>query len=258
MRSNQLVLKRLLVSYREWGEGKDAATTVVFLHGWMSEGKIWEKAAETLLSLDGSFRIFALDLPAFGRSQTPASAWSVGDYADLVSDFVSRLGLRTVIIAGHSFGGRVGIKLASRCPAWLQKLVLVNSAGLRIKNFKTKFFAFGAKILKPLFGIWLLRSWRRGVYRLFGASDYAEATRVRETFLKVIDEDLAEDMVKIKVPVLLVWGGKDRDVPLKYGRLMHGLMPHSDLVIFPRAGHFSFLDETQEFTRVFFEFAKKA
>ena len=70
---------------------------------------------------------------------------------------------------------------------------------------------------------------------------------MRPTFLSVINEDLTEDMKKIKIPTLIIWGEDDDITPIEFGKRMNSLIPNSKFLILPRAGHFSFLDQPDEF-----------
>ena len=96
---------------------------IVILHGWGSNFVSWKKASQVL---GQKFQVFVLELPGFGRTPEPKTAWNVSEYADWIDKLIQKLKLDRVILLGHSNGGRIGICLASRQPEWLEKLILMN------------------------------------------------------------------------------------------------------------------------------------
>lgn len=251
MIEKQVVINNLLVNYYLSGEG--AAKTVVFLHGWRAEGRIWQPVTHSLANLN--YQIYALDLPGFGKSQLPKKPFTVGDYASIVENFIRKMDIREqVILVGHSFGGRAAIKLAATRSNPINKLVLVDSAGIRVEpKFKTLKNSM-AKILKPLFAARAMKPLKKKIYQVMGAEDYVATPELKETFLNVINEDLTPLLMQINVPTLILWGERDKEVPVELGQKMHGLIPRSKFMILPGAGHFSFLDKPREFIRVLTNF----
>jgi pimeloyl-ACP methyl ester carboxylesterase len=214
-------------------------------------------------------RACALNLPGFGGSEEPPAAWSVGDYADFVRDFLAERGIRSVTLIGHSFGGRISIKLAARRsptpepplsaespPLEVLKMVLVDSAGIRPKRTlarKLKTLAYrGVKGILSLEAVRkrapsLLESWRVKN----SSADYRNATpRMRECLVKAVGEDLTPCLPSIRCPTLLVWGENDAETPLSDAKVMERLIPGAGLVVLKNAGHYSFLDQSYVFGRV--------
>ncbi|MDE2312517.1 MAG: alpha/beta hydrolase [Patescibacteria group bacterium] len=246
----QLVIKNLLVSYVEAPGG--GGQTMLFLHGWRSNKQVWAKVINSIE--DTECRILALDLPGFGGSQAPKEPWSVGDYAGLVAEFVEKLQLSRVVVVGHSFGGRVGIKLAANFPQLVSRLVLVDSAGFADAVTKKKIYAALAKVVRPIFQPRVMQPLRRKIYQSLGAEDYVATPQLRQTFVNVVREDLAEDIARIRVPTLLVWGRHDRETPPRFGERMFAAIPNAQLVILEHAGHFSFIDQPEKFVEVLRKF----
>src|SRR5258708_38189547 len=120
----QIIVKDWLISYLHFQIEMTGARSVLFLHGWRSNKEILQPV---IAQLQNQFNIYGLDLPGFGGSQTPQKSLSVGDYANVVGEFIRKLELKRVILVGHSFGGRVAIKLAANHPATVEKLILVDS-----------------------------------------------------------------------------------------------------------------------------------
>ncbi len=259
----QLIVNENLIAYSQAGEGERA---VIFLHGWRSQKEVWQNVLSQLSIVN--CQLFAIDLPGFGGSPAPRSAWTVNDYAEVVKGFIEKIELKKVIIVGHSFGGRVGIKLAAMLSKSVStslpsealghlfspgekgniyKLVLVDSAGFALDDSKKNIYGLMAKIAKPFFKPKFMQGLRRKIYEHIGSEDYLATPELQKTFVNIIGEDLTEDMEKINCPTLIITGENDKDTPPSFGQKMQSLIPNSKLTILPGAGHFSFLDKPGEF-----------
>jgi len=239
----QIAINGLLINYYV-REGKFPA--LIFLHGWRSESSVWFSSLE---NFDAENSIYCLDLPGFGKSELPREPYGVENYSDIVSGFITKLGLEKVVIIGHSFGGRVTIKLASKQPGFLRGIILVDSAGFIDRTLSNKLKRIIAKPLRPIFKLKPLHGIRKSIYRLIGSGDYVATPLLRETYLKVIGEDLSEDMKRINIPTMIIWGAQDKDTPVKWAHNMINIIKNSKLVILKGAGHFSFLDKKEEFSK---------
>ena len=113
------------INYEEKGEGE----LIVLLHGWGSNIRLF---ANLIALLSRKYKVVAMDMPGFGESQEPPAAWDVSDYVQFVVDFLSDYSDKKIMFLGHSFGGRVIIKLNSRgdLPFEVSKVILVDSAGI--------------------------------------------------------------------------------------------------------------------------------
>ena len=247
---SQIIINNLLISYnRTAGE-----QSVLFLHGWRSNKQIWSAVIEGLKDL--KIEMVAVDLPGFGKSQISSAPMTVEDYADIVAALIKKLDLKNVVVVGHSFGGRVGIKLSSEYPESISKLILVDSAGFPIKASKKKLFALAAKIIKPFFKPKAMQGLRKKVYQQIGAEDYVATPQLQKTFINITSEDLSEDLKNIQTPTLIINGENDTDTPVEFGKRMSSLINHSKLIILNNAGHFSFLDQPEGFIKVVTNFIK--
>ncbi len=254
----QVVVNNQLISYFSTETADEQS--LLFLHGWKSSKEVWRESANLLISRSANqpINIYALDLPGFGQSPAPKEAWGVSDYAQIVKDFIEKLELKKVVLIGHSFGGRVGIKLASEHKSLLFKLVLVDSAGFAYNNTKKKFVNSLAKIVKPIFKPKLMQGFKRKAYRALGSEDYLDTGDLKPVYLKVIGEDLSEDMKRINIPTLIIVGENDQDTPVEFGQRMHFLIPNSEFQIIANAGHYSFLDQPTIFIHLLTEFTRKS
>ena len=248
----QIAVNGLLLNYYVGDGNKSPA--LLFLHGWRAEGTIW---FPTLENFNSENSIYCLDLPGFGKSELPREPYGVENYSEIVSGFISKLGLEKVIVIGHSFGGRIAIKLASKNPKFLQGIVLVDSAGFVDKTLLNKLKRIIAKPLRPIFKLKPFHGLRKSIYRLIGSEDYIATPLLRETYLKIIGEDLSGDMKRIDTLTMIIWGAQDKDTPLKHAHKMNESIKNSELVVLEEAGHFSFLDKKEEFLEALRDFFVK-
>ena len=221
---------------------------VVVLHGW--GGRV-ESMAPVIHCLAESRRVLALDLPGFGESPAPAGAWGTADYAWFVRDVLAGAGVERADFVGHSFGAKTSLYLAATTPV-VRRLVLAGSSGLRAApSFKARVkrgvsrAGRTAKRLGPPG-----RALSAAIYRRIASEDYRNAGPLRPTFVKVVNEDLAELLPEIGAPTLLVWGTEDDAVPVAHARTMEQRIPDAGLVLFEGAGHFAYLDEPDRFCRI--------
>lgn len=229
----------------------DCQKTLVFLHGWGVSSEIF-KPLYPFLGRD--FQIYALDLPGFGK--TPIEKpMALKDYADFVYEFLKNNKIERPIIIGHSFGGAVAVKLSLIYPDYASKLVLVSASALRQPRRKMIFIKKIADILKPF----LPKKIRKLILKILGydKTDYAQIDnpKLKETFKKVISEDLSSDLSAIKIPTLVIWGEKDMITPLSEGKTIAENIPGAKLEIIKNAGHFKFLEKPEEFIKLIKEFA---
>lgn len=227
------------VRYVESGEG----SPVIIMHGWgcnSSTMSLFERTAAE------QHKVYNIDLPGFGGSDEPDGDWGVCEYTAMLEEFVSALGIVNPVILGHSFGGRIGILYSSRNK--VDKLVLVDAAGIkprRSAKYYLKIYSFKlAKRVCPL--IFGKNRGEKIIERMRlsrSSSDYASASPVmRRVLSKSVNQDLRRFMPSISAPTLLIWGELDTATPLSDAKIMNRLIPDSGLVVFPGAGHFSFVD----------------
>jgi pimeloyl-ACP methyl ester carboxylesterase len=222
---------------------------VVVLHGW--GGRI-ESMAPAISCLSATHRVIALDLPGFGESPVPAGVWGTPDYSAFVRDVVKELGVERAHFVGHSYGAKTSLYLAATDERLIDKLVLVGSSGLksppsnkvRVRRMASQVARTAGRIGGP--GTKL----RDAVYRRIQSEDYRDAGDMRPILVRVVNEDLAPFLPRIKAPTLLVWGSEDDAVPLAHARRMEQAIPDAGLVVFEGAGHFAYLDEPDRFCRV--------
>lgn len=245
------------INYEEKGEGD----LIVLLHGWGSNIKLFANLIELLAK---KYKVVAMDMPGFGESAEPPSAWCVDDYVDFVLEFLKDYDTDKVMLLGHSFGGRVIIKLNSRenLPFSITKVILVDSAGImppksNKKSFRTYYYKVGKAILSTGIVQKIAPDALENFRKKMGSADYAAASPLmRQVLVKVVNEDLEYLLPNIKCPTLLVWGVNDTATPLSDGEKMEKLISDAGLVKLENAGHYSFLDQQYTFNRVMSSFMK--
>jgi pimeloyl-ACP methyl ester carboxylesterase len=198
------------------------------------------------------FNVCVPDLPGFGLSSMPPAVWGVSDYTSFVEGVMRRLGWSKAHILGHSNGGRIGIALASRSPAMIDHLVLVDSAGIRPPRSAALrargLLAKSARrvLAHPAAGV-SGRSLLHALYRRLGMADYASAGDLRPTFVRIVNEDLSPLLPGIAAPTLVIWGSNDAETPLWMGEQLAREIPAARLVVLPAAGHYCYLDAPERF-----------
>lgn len=243
------------VNYEIKGEGEP----VLLLHGWGSNIKLFDG----LISLiSKKYTAVALDMPGFGESEEPKEPWCVDDYVSFILKFINFLGFKKLILLGHSFGGRVIIKMMSKqnLPFDVSKIILTGSAGIKPKKTpkqKAKLFAY--KITKGILNSAPIKKAfpeaLENLRRKSGSADYNSATpTMRATLVRVVNEDLTHLLGAISAPTLLIWGKNDTATPICDGELMEKLIPGSGLVKIDNAGHYSFLEQPYVFGKVISSF----
>lgn len=244
------------VNYEVNGEGNN----VIMLHGW---GASIESLKPVLNYLSKYFKTYAIDLPGFGKSEEPANAWSVSDYSAVLEEFIKQFKIDNPILMGHSNGGRVIIHFSAKSEISIRKIILIDSAGIKPRRplkYYIKVYSF--KLLKKLLTLPLLKKHSAALLEkarsMYGSSDYSKASPVmRQTLVRLVNEDLRHCLPEIKCPVLLIWGENDTATPVSDGKLMEKLIRDAGLVVFKNAGHFSYLDKLNDFLKVVTSFLKE-
>jgi len=237
------------VHVRERGTGP----TLVLLHGSNSSLFTWEGWAR---ELGGDHHIIAFDLPGHGLTGPDAKArYTPQDMAEFVDHVVTKLGADRFALAGNSMGGHIALAYTLEHPKRVEKLILIDSSGLpreeprplvfRITNIPllgrlfvwvTPRFAVAAsvrqvygdpsKVTDEMIGLYddlLLREGNR------------EASRIRLALPE--DSQTPRRLGELHLPVLILWGARDKWVLPKYGERLHQAIAGSKLVMLDGLGH---------------------
>jgi len=208
---------------------KDKNKTILFLHGWGSNKELMKQAFS--LNFDNFCQIY-VDLPGFGNSKNNYIL-TTKDYANIIKIFLSQsliLNPQSLIIVGHSFGGKVATLLNPKT------LVLLSSAGIiEKKPLKVRLKIKLAKILNSL-GL-------NSITKIFRSKDVEKMDEIMyQTFKNVVDEDFSDIFSSFKNQALIFWGDKDTAVSLNSGKKIASLIKNSKF--FELNGeHYFFLDK---------------
>jgi pimeloyl-ACP methyl ester carboxylesterase len=262
------------VSYQRAGWGP----LLVLLHGIAGSSDTWDDVIEPLAE---HYTVVAPDLLGHGESAKPRGDYSLGAYASGIRDLLTALGHGKGTIVGHSLGGGVAMQMAYQFPERCERLVLVSSGGLgRDVHFLLRAAALpGSEWVLPVLaasrvintgasvGGFLRRLGMRAgpdieeMWRSFASLGDRGA---REAFVHslrgVIDPGgqrvNASDRLYLaeRVPMMLIWGERDRIIPVSHGEAAHEMIPGSRFEVFPEAGHFPHRDEPRRFVKTLVDF----
>ncbi len=235
------------------GEGPN----VLLLHGWGCSTELFAPVVERL---SPRMRLTVPDFPGHGRSGRPPEAWGAEDFAEMAAQLIRALGIEGCHVVGHSHGGRVALILAAEPPALVGRLVLTGAAGLhaeptdeqkrRQDAYKRLRGVYDALDKVKIFGP-LPEKLRESLRRKYGSRDYnALDAEMRQTFVKVVNYDIAPLLPKIRASTLLLWGDNDTETPLWMGQRMEKEIPDAGLVVLRGGTHYAYLEKIDEFCRV--------
>lgn len=210
---------------------------IYILHGWTYSMKAWD-ALVALLSAQG---IECVQLAVPGLTGESSEVWNVEKYVAWLKDELETgtLSRDPVVLIGHSNGGRIALAFAAKYPERVEKLVLIDAAGiihnellLELKRAVLKAVAQTGKyfVSSPFL--------RKAFYRLIGARDYERAPlHMRETMKNLLAFDITPELHKVTAPTLIIWGKQDTATPVSDAYTMHEGIKNSKLHIISDAGH---------------------
>ena len=282
MRGGFVEVEGMHVHHVYGGRGTPA---VLFVHGLGSAGYLeWRF---NLPVIGRSHRVYAPDLPGFGRSDKPADGYGIPLFARVLEGYIRAQRLEPVLV-GSSMGGRVALEVALRRPEVVRKLVLVNALGVVRPNVGL----FYPLVVVPRVGEGLVGLMREALHRLPTRTIHHYARRylgvagdverlLDESFLTALREmhsaegyprayastvralanresyqagALLERLAATGLPVMLVWGEGDRLLPLARAREAHRRLPGAHLEVIGGAGHAPQSERPEEFNRALEEF----
>ena len=251
---------------------------VALIHGVAGRAGQWQKVIELL---SRSYTVVAPDLLGHGESAKPRGDYSLGAHATGIRDLLVALGLNRASIVGHSFGGGIAMQFAYQFPERTERLVLVASGGLgdEVHALLRAATLPGSEFVLPMLAhprvLAAAGVLPRGLGRLGlrTGPDLTEMARAyqslsnaeaRSAFIQtlrgVIDPTgqriNASDRLYLaaRVPSMVMWGSRDRIIPVAHAQVAHQGMPGSRLEIFDSAGHFPQLDDPYRFAETLAEF----
>jgi pimeloyl-ACP methyl ester carboxylesterase len=273
-RRHFLTLHGQRLAYLEAGQGPP----ILLIHGIAEAAWAWEVIIPALAR---GHRVIAPDLLGHGQSAKPRGDYSLGNQATLMRDLMISLDIERATLVGHSLGGGITMQFAYQYPERCERMVLVASGGLgQDVTFLLRSLGLpGADLVAPLFLSTTTRDMMLGTVRWLGRRglkaspgqkamwrSYAGLTdpTTRAAFIAtvraVIDQRgqrvsaLERLYLARNLPTLLVWGEKDRVIPVSHARSAHDEMPGSRLEVINDAGHFVQLEKPQRVAELILDF----
>jgi pimeloyl-ACP methyl ester carboxylesterase len=248
-------------AYRRAGSGP----ALLLLHGLGCDSTTWRDVIEPLAE---HFTVIAPDLLGHGQSDKPDADYSLGGYANGMRDLLTVLGIDTVTVVGHSFGGGVAMQFAYQFPERTERIVLLSTGGLgpevtrviRLLTVPGSSAALAAATWRP---------WRRvvaaGLRALSrtGISAVRDLDEVSDIYTGFADPGRRRAVQRVTghvvnwrgqyvtmtdrsylarvLPVLVIWGADDRVIPVKHAETAR-LQAWSDVHVLEDSGHFPHKD----------------
>jgi pimeloyl-ACP methyl ester carboxylesterase len=255
------------VAYRLAGAGP----VIVLIHGITSSSETWETVGPRLAQ---EYTVLAPDLLGHGDSAKPRGDYSMGAFASGVRDLMIALDIGPATIVGHSLGGGVAMQFAYQFPERTERLALVSSGGLgrEVHGLLRAATLPGSEVVIPLLAHERVLGAGRAVGRALDrvglklGTDVLEIARghaslgdveTRLAFIHTLRASLdplgqrvqATDRLYLatQLPLLILWGDRDRVIPITHGERAHQAVAGSRFEVFEGAGHFPHLDEPDDF-----------
>ncbi len=243
------------IKYYDVGSGPP----LLLVHGIGGDADEWAFCFEPLRQ---SYRVIALDLLGFGRSDKPLIDYTIAGFVEVVEGFLRALKIERAVVLGESLGGWIASAFALKFPERVEKLILVDAAGVwgDIAGLPIDVRVSTRAHLREVFHL-LFYDKRLATDLLI---DLAYQLHLERGDGHTIDsvlrnqqggrERLDDAIGQLSVPTLIVWGEQDEMMPLSVGRNLHRLIPGSKLEVIPQCGHLPALEKPGEFAGRVLEF----
>ena len=259
--------------YRVGGDLASDRPVLLLVHGVAGSSATWHAVQPALAQ---RYTVIAPDLPGHGESDKPRVDYSLGAHANVLRDLMIALGIERATIVGQSLGGGIAMQLSYQHPQRCERLVLVSSGGLgpEVSWMLRALTLPGVEYLMPMIFPGLVgKAGNAAGHRLarlgFRAPHVEQEWRAyvsltepgnRQSFIRTLRAVVdprgqsvsAHDKLYLagRLPTLIVWGGRDRIIPVGHAAAAHEAIPGSRLVIFERSGHFPHSEEPEHFVEV--------
>jgi len=238
------------IAYYEAGKG----SAVIFIHGLGADSHHW---AANIDALSQHFRVIALDQIGYGQSDKPLMRYTVENFSDYLHGFLQALKISKASLVGNSLGGWVALDFTLRHPPMVEKLVLVDAAGLR-PAAALKIPEGGRRTLSPMNTHWFFdlmeanREWatmdlgpNAFERHVQNGDSYTVASSVAEMAMGREFED--SKLGRVHVPTLIIWGRDDVLIPLAMGERLHQGIARSQMIVIDGTGHIPMVGKAAEF-----------
>lgn len=222
----------VLVNYINYGN-KDGVD-VVLLHGWGQNISMMKSLGDGIRNAN----IYIFDLPGFGDSTEPKTAWTLDDYVEFLHKLFNKLNIKKPVLIGHSFGGELSLLYASLYE--VEKVVVLDSPYRPIKKrltLKQKMFKLAKKIpvLNKLEGFFKKHT---------GSKEYRSASNImRQVLVNSVNSDITNNIKRINASVIIIWGEYDDTVPLRDAYDLEKLLIDAAVIVYDGKSHYAYLED---------------
>lgn len=225
---------------------------ILLIHGFASSTYTFNRLIPLL---ETSFSVIAIDLPGFGKSEKSASfQYSFENYANLIAECIDYFNLKQVYIVAHSMGGQIALYTAKIIPEKINKLILLCSSGY-LKKAKKSLICCS---YLPFFNLFVQRFIQRKDIKTYLENVFYDRSLITESIIEEFGKPLqekafytslirllrnregdltSEQLMKINLPTLLIWGIEDKVVPVNVGKKLVSDLPNAKLVTYEETGH---------------------
>lgn len=242
----------LSIHYHAVGDpAEQRGQRVLYVHGTGCNTRVWEQHMQAIADVHTPV---AIDLPGHGQSEGRGFR-GAADYGHVVVELARHLGWERYVVAGHSMGGAIALTMATYHPELLNGLMLIDTgARLRVHPDILRASRQAAEAGRRLPTD---RSWGYASSTPQSVVEAVEAmtadTDPRVTYADWICDDSFDFMSRVQaiaIPTLAVCGAEDRLTPVKYHQFLQQRMPNCRLEVIQQAGHWSYIEQPEAFTRV--------
>jgi pimeloyl-ACP methyl ester carboxylesterase len=248
--------------------GNPVKPAVLLVHGLGNNAhRDWRA---TVPALAAEFRVLLLDLPGFGASEALARRYSFPDLAGVIQEVSEHFAVKRFALVGHSLGGAVSLYFAQQHPELLERLVLVDAAGILVKPVFIRYMleanaaAYGMGSVDSLMGVVgqlvpggtegmldLLED-QQGMGRFIADNPYIRSALfgnqiVADAALGLVEHDFTTAIRDVRTPTTIIWGSDDPVTPLRTGRVLAARMPDATLKVLNGVQHMPMNQRPAEF-----------
>jgi pimeloyl-ACP methyl ester carboxylesterase len=240
-----IIIENGLVHYEAIGRGKP----LIFLHGWLGSWRYWVPAMD---GMSDRHRTYALDLWGFGDSDRRLDRYSLSAYIALLQRFMEELGIERASLVGHALGGVVALRFAASVPVRVEQVMAVSTplVGSALARPLSGFSGDGGNVATRVLG----RRHASSYPEVKTEASKADAAAIAGSVGAMLEEDLRQDLRRLRVPVLLVYGRNDPIIYPPQGMWMSRLDANVRVICLEGSRHFPMLEETGKFNRLLRQF----
>ena len=257
-------LNGLKIRYLE--SGKENDRHILFIHGLGSSADRWANLPN---ALSARFHTISLDLPGFGKSDKPATMkYSIENFREIILDFINEIAIDDghTSIVGHSLGGYIAAEITMKNKNQFERLVLIDSSGMlkkptplleeylrvsinpttdKVRKVFEQMVANPSRVPSKLVESFITRiNLPNAKYAFKSTLDNSANVQIVPERLKQIDD----------IPTLIIWGIKDRVIPLEHSKIFKEFIPKSHIEIIQDAGHAPFTEKPNQVSEILLDF----